>query len=343
MKDYNLNTIKHIADKVELSVSTVSRVLNGKAKKYRISDETSEIILKAAKELNYTPNLLARGLRLNKTFTIGYIIPDIANPFFSRIADNVEKYARKKGYSVVLCDSEEDANVEKSSVQTMADKKIDGMIISPVGQEIQHILDLKKKKIPIVFIDRYFPGKDIPFVTSENYKGAFEAVKHLIENGHERIACIQGLKETLPIMERVRGYIAALKYYNNPVDESLIVGDNFSEQNGYIETKLLLKKSKAPTAIFGLSNLISFGAMRALREEGLAIPGDISLITFDDLPYLDFLSTPMSAVEQQGNEIGNIATKMLIDQIESGKNYEAEGIFVPTKLIARSSVKKING
>ena len=134
-----------------------------------------------------------------------------------------------------------------------------------------------------------------------------------------------------------------MKYSNLAIDESLIVGDNFSEQNGYIETKLLLKRSKTPTAIFGLSNLISFGAMRALREEGLSIPGDISLITFDDLPYLDFLSTPMTAVEQQGNEIGNIATKMLIDQIEAGKNYEAEGIFVPTKLIIRNSVKKING
>ncbi len=341
MKEYNLKTIKHIAEKVQLSVSTVSRVLNGKTKKYRISDKTSELVLKAAKELNYSPNLLARGLRLSKTFTLGYITPDIANPFFSRIADNVEKYARQKGYSVVLCGSEEDTNVEKSSVKILADRQIDGLIISPVSQEIQHILDLRKRKIPIVMIDRYFPDMGIPFVTSENYKGAFESVKYLIESGHKRIACIQGLKNTLPIMERVRGYKTALKEHNIEIDETLIVGDNFSEQNGYIETKLLMKKANSPTAIFGLSNLISFGAMRALKEEGLSIPNNISLITFDDLPYLDFLSPSITAVEQQGNEIGNIATKILIDQIETGRSYESEGIFLPTKLTIRNSVKKI--
>jgi len=334
-------TIVSVSQKVGVSVSTVSRVLNGKSEQYRISKSTQKLILDAAAELNYSPNLLARGLRLNKTNTIGYIIPDIANPFFSRIADNVEKHARKKGYSVVICNSEEETNAEKILVKTLAERKIDGVIISPVGQEIQHILELKERNIPIILIDRYFPGKEIPFVTSDNYKGAFTAVKYLIENGHTKIACIQGLEDTQPVFERVRGYKDALKEFKLEVDEDLIVGDSFSEENGYIETKLLLKNNKKPTAIFGLSNLISFGAMRALREEGLNIPDDMSLITFDDLPYLDYLSTPMTAVQQQGSEIGNIATKMLIDQIESGRNFEQEGIFLPTKLIIRSSVKKM--
>lgn len=341
MKDYNLHTIKHIAEKVGLSVSTVSRVLNGKAKKYRISAKTEKLILDTAKELDYSPNLLARGLRLNKTFTLGYSIPDIDNPFFSRIADSVEKYSRKKKYSVILCDNDEDVEVEKSTVQLLADKKIDGLIISPVGQEIDHILELKKKNIPIVMIDRYFPGTGIPFVTSENFQGAYDAVKHLTNNGHKKIAVIQGLRNTLPIMERVRGYKQALSDAGIEVDDNLIVGDNFSEQNGYIETKLLLKKSEPPTAIFGLSNLISFGAMRALKEEGISIPDDISLITFDNVPYLEYLATPMTAVEQQGSEIGDIATKILIDKIEADKSFESEGIFVRTKLIERNSVKEV--
>ena len=335
-------TIVSISRKVGVSVSTVSRVLNGKSQQYRISKKTQKLILDAAKELNYTPNLLARGLRLSKTNTIGYIIPDIANPFFSRIADNVEKHARKKGYSVVICNSEEDTNAEITLLKTLTERKIDGVIISPVGQEMKHILDLKKKDIPTVLIDRYFPGNEIPFVTSDNYLGAYSAVNYLIENGHKKIGLIQGAANTLPVIERVRGYKDAQKANGIEVDETMIVGENFSEENGYIETKLMLNRSEKPTAIFGLSNLISFGVMKAIREAGLLIPNDISLITFDDLPYLDYLATPMTAIQQQGSEIGKIATKMLLDQIETGREFEKDGIFLPTKLIKRSSVKKIS-
>jgi LacI family transcriptional regulator len=341
MKESN-NTIKNIAVKLGISPSTVSRVLNGKSSKYRISEKTAALINKTAKELNYSPNLLARGLKLNKTETIGIIIPDIANSFFSRIADNVEKYARKKRYTVVICNSEEDTAVEKQSIEMLISRKIDGLVISPVGQEINHILELKKRKIPIVLIDRYFERNDIPYVTSENFKGAYNAVKYLIENGHKRIACIRGINNTLPIIERIRGYRAALNDAGIGVDESLIVGDNFSEQNGYIETKLLLKHPKRPTAILGLSNLISFGAMRALLEEGYTIPDKMSIITFDDLPYLNYLSTPMTAVQQKGGEIGDIATKMLIDQIESEAELNPRGVFLPTKLVIRNSVRNLN-
>jgi LacI family transcriptional regulator len=336
----SINTIKNIAFKLGISPSTVSRVLNGKSSKYRISEKTSALINKTAKELNYSPNLLARGLKLNKTETIGIVVPDIANSFFSKIADNIEKYARKKKYSVVICNSEEDTLVEKQSVQMLVARKIDGLIISPVGQEINHILDVKKRNIPIILIDRYFEGNEIPFVTSDNFKGAYSAVNYLIENGHEKIACIRGTN-TLPIMERVRGYKAALNEANITIDDSLIVGDSFSEQNGYIETKLLLKHTKKPTAILGLSNLISFGSMRALLEEGCSIPGDMSIITFDELPYLNYLSTPMTAVQQEVGEIGDIATKMLIDFIESEADLAPQGVFLPTKLIIRHSVKNI--
>lgn len=334
-------TIENIAEKTGLSVSTISRVLNGKAKQYRICDATAELILKTAREMNYTPNQLARGLRLNKTFTIGYIIPDISNPFFAGIARTVEKFARKMGYSVIISDSEEDTKLEISSVRLLLERKIDGLIISPVGNETHHLTELKKRNIPIVLIDRYFPELGFPFITSENYKGALEAVSYLIENGHRRIACIQGLQNAIPNVERVRGYIDAHKKFKLEIDESLIAGDSFGEENGYVETKLLLRRKTLPTAIFGVSNLISLGALKALREEGLSVPGDISLITFDDQPYLDFMAPPVTSVKQQISEIGNIATKLLLDNIDSGKSTGNEGIYIPTKLIIRNSVKNI--
>ena len=339
MKSSNV-TLKSIADRLNVSVTTVSRVLNGKSDRYRISKETQKLIISAAKELSYSPNQLARGLRLKRTNTIGYIIPDISNPFFSSIAKSVEKSARKSGYSILLCDSEENTKIEENLLQLMIDRKVDGLIISPVGLEVTHLQKIAQKNIPIVLLDRYFPDLNLPFVTSDNYKGALEAVNMLIENVHIRIACIQGLVNTSPNNDRVRGYIDAHKTHNLSVDKNLIVGDSFGEENGYIETKLLLKQNKLPTAIFAISNLISLGAIRAISEEGLKIPDDISMISFDDQPYSRFLSTPMTTVSQQNAQIGQIAIKLLIDQIESNRQLEPKGIFLPTKLISRDSVKR---
>lgn len=339
MKTSNI-TLKNIADRLDVSVSTVSRVLNGKSERYRISKETRELILNAAKELDYTPNQLARGLRLKRTNTIGYIIPDISNPFFAGIAKSVEKSARKSGYSIILCDSEENTEIEENLLQLMLDRKVDGLIISPVGLEVSHLINTQQRKIPIVLLDRYFPDLNIPFVTSDNYRGSLEAVNMLIQNGHERIACIQGLKNTSPNNDRVKGYIDAHKKHGLSIDKNLIVGDSFGEENGYIETKLLLKQNNTPTAIFAVSNLISLGAIRAIAEEGLKIPDDVSMISFDDQPYSRFLSTPMTTVSQQTTEIGQIAIKLLIDQIESKRQIDTKGIFLPTKLIVRDSVKR---
>ncbi len=334
-------TLESISKELGVSVSTISRVLNGKSDKFRISKKTQDLIFQTAKKLNYTPNQIARGLRLKKTHTIGYIIPDISNPFFSSIAQSVERSARKFGYSVLLSDSEESTEIEIQILKSIIQRKVDGLIISPVGQDVKHILEVHQKNIPIVLIDRHFPDLNIPFVTSDNFNGAFEAVNYLIESGHKKIACIQGLINTMPNIDRVRGYRDAFRKNNLPVDDSLIVGDSFGEENGYIETKILLKRNDRPTAIFAISNLISLGALRALKEEGLNVPDDISIISFDDQPYSSLLATPMTSVTQQSSEIGYIATKLLIDSIDSKRLVESNGIFLPTKLILRKSVKRI--
>jgi len=334
-------TLKTIAQQLGVSESTVSRVLNGKASKYRISKKTEENILKTAKELNFTPNPLARSLRLNKTNTIGLVIPDISNPFFSSIARYIEQEARKLGYSIILCDTEENTELEKESLELLELRKVDGLIISPVGQTHNCIKRIYNNGMPIVIIDRHFPNLDIPFVASDNYNGALNATSYLIENGHKIIACIQGLTHTTPNNERVRGYCDAHKKYNLPVDESLIVGDSFGEQNGYLETKLLLKNAKHITAIFAVSNLISLGALKAIYEESLKVPEDISIISFDDQPYSDFLATPMTTVTQKNKEMGQIAIKLLINQIETKIRFSGKCVILPTKLIHRKSVKII--
>ncbi len=330
-----------IAKKTGYSVSTVSRALHGNSTKYKISEETIEKIQSVADELGYRANELARGLKSRKTHTLGLVIPDISNPFFSSISRSVEREARKSGYSVILCDTEEKTSLEIDAVQLLQGRNVEGLIVAPVGQICEHLEIVYKSGLPIVTVDRYFPQKDFPFVTSDNYKGAYDAVLYLIENGHTKIACIRGLKNTTPNDHRIRGYKDALSENNIPVVESLIVGNSFGEQNGYTEAKILLKLKKRPTAIFAFSNLITLGALKAIEEENLSVPEDLSIVAFDDQPYFDHLATPISSVAQQNIEIGQIATKIICNQIKSKTSSFAEGVIIPTKLIKRASVKRI--
>lgn len=334
-------TLKTIAELVGCSETTVSRVLNGKATQYRISDHTAHEIHRVAKENKFSPNNLARSLRTQRTLTLGLVIPDISNPFFSSIARHIEREARKLGYSIMLVDTEEETELEEQSVTLLHQRNIDGLIISPVGQSVAHLEALFEQHIPIVIIDRFFPNSKIPYVASDNYAGAKEAVSFLISQGHTRIACIQGLPYTAPNNDRVRGFIDAFREFNLTADMDLIVGDSFGEENGYLEMKLLLKRQDPPTAVFALSNLISLGILRAVKEENLSVPEDVSLIAFDEQPYLSYLSPPLTTVAQQNTEMGRMAIKMLFQQIQSTTKMQSQGIVLPTVLIKRHSVKSL--
>ena len=334
-------TLKIIAEQLGVSVTTVSRVLNGKAKRYRISKKTAEKVIKYANEMHFTPNSLARGLRLKRTHILGLIIPDISNPFFASIAYNIEIEARKAGYSIMLCDSEESTELEIESIKLLQSRKVDGLLICPVGKESKHLERLQNEDIPLVLVDRYFPDLSCSYVASDNYTGAFEAVEYMIDNGHRTIACIQGLITTHVNDDRVCGYKNALQKHNIPIDESLIVGDSFGEKNGYIGAKLVLNRKSRPTAIFAASNLIALGALRAISEEGLKIADDISIVSFDDQPYNEYLATPLTTIAQQHSEMGQIAVKLIIKQIESQGNFEHVKLKLPTTLIKRKSVKRL--
>ena len=333
-----LNVVANLAD---VSITTVSRVLSGKAEKYRISKRTKDEVLRIAKDLQYEPNQLARALRMKQTYTIGMIIPDISNPFFSSIARYVEVESRRAGYSVMICDSQEDTAVEKDSIKILETKKVDGMLICPVGKESKHIFKMAEQNIPVVMVDRYFPELKLSYVVSDNYNGSIQAVNHFAEKGHRRIAFIQGIPGSSVNEDRLRGYRDAHMLSGIPLNESYIVGDNFGEQNGYIGTKMLLNESEPPTAIFAGSNLISLGSMRAIKEEHLSIPDDISMIAFDDQPYSEFLPTPMTAVRQKKEELGKLSIKLLLNEMNSDEISDKKRIVVPTELIVRNSVKKL--
>lgn len=335
-------TLNDIAKMSGLSVSTVSRVLNKKTQKYRISKEVEKIVLKAARELNYRPNQLARGLRLRKTHTIGLVAPDLSNPFFAQIVKTIQTELHKLGYSLVVCDSDENPELEVEHTGLLCSKGVDGLIVMPVGQEYRHFQSLLEDGIPLVMVDRGFDELKTNMVLIDNYGGAFEAVEHLIEHGHRRIAIIQGLPGTFTSMGRLRGYVDALKKHAIPVDENLIVGRDFRKENGYIETKVLLNGMNAPTALFTTSDLITLGALQAISEEKLEVPRDISIVAFDDLESADYFRCPITAVAQPKETLGEMAVKLLIDELSSPGRRETRKIVLKPTLILRNSVGRVS-
>jgi LacI family transcriptional regulator len=330
------DTLLDIAQKSGCSITTVSRVLNGKSGEYRISKITEERILGVVKELNYKPNYFAQSLRKSKTHTIGLLVPHINNPFFANIANVVIREAQKFNYMVILIDTMEKGVLEDDAVDTMLSRNIDGLIIVPSGEDPQKLESISLET-PIVLIDRYFENNKLPYVSTNNYKGAYEATKLLLESGHRRILCIQGPRISSTTKEQVRGFMDAMHEFGHQ-DEAFIRGNDFSIQNGYIETKMMLSSGIRATAIFALSNMILLGVVKALKEHKLNIPNDISIISFDDNLYLDYLDPPISRVVQPIEEIGMIAVKMLMQKITDNKDLNFEILLEPT-IIKRESIK----
>jgi LacI family transcriptional regulator len=338
------STLQDIAAQSGMSVTTVSRVLNKQARKYRISRSTETLVLAAARELNYRPNPLARGLRMQRTQTIGLVVPDISNPFFATVIKTIQKVAHRMEYSLVVCDTDESLTMEREQIELLHSKSVDGLIVLPVGQKFDHLQALVQLKLPLVVLDRSPEGFDADSVVIDNFQGAFQATEYLIEMGHRRIAVIQGLQDTYTNDGRLAGYRAALEKHGVPVDESLVVGRDFRKESAYVETKFLLSKPHRPTAIFAFGDLLTFGAMHAIAEEGLSIPEDVSLVAFDDIDFAQFLKCPLTAVAQPKEMMGEVAIKLLGD-ILNGNATTSGGrkrIVLQAQLIKRASVRNVN-
>jgi len=331
-------SIKDVAEATKLSVSTVSRVLNGKAKQFRISEKSQKKVIEAAEALNYIPNQIAVNLQSGKTRTIALIIPSLINPFFSRIASIINNELHLLGYSTLISDSNESADIERQEITQIISRNVEGILIAPIGDSIDNLSLIEDNNFHVVSIDRYNDSMNIPFVSSDNYHGAYIATQHLIQNGHTRIACIQGVETSTPNKMRIKGFQAAIKEAG--IKDYTIRGTDFSIQNGYTETLLMLHSNEKPTAIFALSNTISMGCLKALNENHYIIPEDMSIIGFDDHPYMDFLSTPLTCVTQPINDICKIAIRLLFCQLNN-QPLEAEQILLKPTITYRQSVKQI--
>lgn len=332
-----VKNIRELSAIVGLSVSTVSRVLNGKAQEFRISEKAAEKIKNAAIEYNYAPSNIARGLKISKTSTIGLVIPDVANPFFASLARYAEIKLREKGYSLIFGDSLDNTDIENDILNLWINRKVEGIIISPVGYDSKYINELAKKDIPVVLVDRHFPDTSLPYVTTNNIKGGRMAAQLFLKYGHTRVACIQGLRNITANNERLRGFREVFHEYGIELSEEYIPGDDFSSENGYHSTQNLLTLQAPPTAIFTLGNYISLGCIKAIKETEKKIPQDISLIAYDEQVYSQFLATPLTTIRQPIEQMAFEAVNMLLNII-NGKKIKRKQIILDPELIVRESV-----
>jgi len=331
-------TITDIAKATGLSISTISRVLNEKSKEYRISKQTEQKVIATVKRLNYVPNYFAANLKSGKSKTVALIVPSFSNPFYTSIVSELNVEIRKLGYTTIITETDENADIEKLELQQMTSRNIEGIIIVPCRDQSDYIKKLYDQGLPIVCIDRYFENLDVPYVSVDNYDGAYTATKHLIENGHSNIVCIQGIQVSATTRLRVMGFEDAMQEVG--LKNYSIVGDDFTSQNGYLETKLLLNQKILPTAIFTLSNTIALGCLKAFKEQGLRVPEDISIITFDDQAFMDYFETPLTCIAQPVSDISKIAIKFLFARINNIKENTNQVLLKP-EIKFKKSVRNI--
>lgn len=309
----NMSTI---AARLGVSISTVSRVLSGNAEKYRICTKTRKLVLAEAARCDYIPAFSIRSIKTKTANSVGLLVPSLSNPYFAEMAGVIIQELKRKSFTVIVIDTMEDEKQFCEGLLQLATRGVDGIIAVPCGTD-ESYAETIAKNIPVILIDRYYKNSHLPFVTTNNYSGGKEATSLLLEYGHKRISCIQGVLSSEPNNERVRGYLNAM--HQNGLDDFCdVVGNEFSIQNGYLETKLLLSRETPPTAIFALSNNITLGVIKAIREAGLKIPKDISLISFDDFPFMDYMEPPISRVSQPVNDMATLASRILLERIETG-------------------------
>ena len=321
---------------------TVSRVLN---EKKGVSPDTRKRVLKAIEETDYIPNSLARSFTLQKTKTIGLVIVDIANPFFTTLARGVENIAAKNRFSVIFCSTDENQEKEALYLEILARKRVDGVILAPASKKGASLKSILIKRIPIVLVDRELESSEdfnLDIVKEDSVHGAYILTKHLINLGHRRIAIVVGGREISTAEERVKGYKKALIEAGIPIEDSLIRFSNYSEEGGYTTTKELLRMLERPTAIFGGNNFIAVGAVAAIKEAGLRIPHDVALVSFGDIDFLSRIYPFFTVVTQSAYSMGAIAAELLIRRIEGKeKVQEKREVVLKPELVIRESAGEL--
>jgi len=328
--------MRDIATRAQVSTATVSHVINDSA---YVGPQLRERVLKAIQELNYHPNWMARSLRTKRTKTIGMIIPDISNPFFPTVVRGAEDVLNRAGYTLLIGNSENDPAKEENYYHAFLQKRVDGLLLvaSPTVKPPAYLRQHNLEELPVVYVDRWFPGLRGDVVLADNVGGSYLAVRHMINAGHRRIGII-----TLPLALpggrlRLKGYLQALQEYGIPAAEELIREGKFDLHSGYEQTMALLRMEARPTGLF-ISNLVlTMGCLQAVAELGMRFPQDLAVVSFDDVDWFALMRPSITAVAQPAYGLGATGARVLVERLMGVASGPRRRIVLKTELVVRDS------
>lgn len=333
-------TIRDVAQAAQTSTATVSRVLNETG---FVSEALRARVLQAAAELGYTPNSVARSLKKQSTHTVGVLITDITNQFYSSLVRGLEDVLTAHGYHALLSNTDHDPEKEAEHCRLMCEKRVEGVVISAAGQEVGHLRRLRDNGIPWVFVNRRPKGCGGPAILTDNRAGAFEATMHLIHLGHRRIGVVAGSQNINTGIDRLNGYREAMASAGLPVLEDWIVPGHFQEDGGYRAAVQLLglPPERRPTALFVCNNKMTVGVWKALADRRVRVPDEMALVGFDESEWARMVVPPLTTVAQRTYEMGRAAGRRLLQAIARGpEGFDAStpsDLYLKPHLIIRRS------
>lgn len=335
-------TIRDVANEANVSTTTVSHVINGT--RY-VSDELKQRVHDAMTALNYQPNALARSLRVGRSKTIGLVLPDNSNFFFAEISHIIEDYGYQNGYSVILCNTDDDPEKEASYINVLIHKQVDGIIFISACNPSSNLSILNETNIPVVIVDRELPDINVDTVVNNNWLGGTLAASYLIGLGHRRIGCISGANTLLASKQRVDGFTQVLQDAGITVHPEFLIEGDFHFDSGLTCMNQILEKIKhipaneRPTAFFVCNDMMALGAIRSVREHGLLVPEDISIIGFDNISIGELISPPLTTIAQPKRGLVKKSISLLLKrmQMDSTQDTETKRISLQPYLIERGS------
>ena len=330
-------TMREVAERAGVSVTTVSHVINNSRP---VNPQTRFRVEEAMQALGYQPNVLARSLRKGVTHTIGIILPDNINPYFAEVVRGIEDASFEQGYSVILCNSDNDLAKENHYTTVLVEKQVDGIIFVAAGLSAENINALQARGFPLVLVDRQVPDVNVNTVLADNQHGGWLATNHLIELNHKVIGIIAGPKGVRLSSERINGYRQAMESANLCVDDELIVEGDFQYQSGYKGARKLYDQCPSITAIFACNDLMAIGAYRFAHEKNLKIPEQLSVVGFDDISLAAYTNPPLTTIHQSKHQMGSKAAELLMTRIAE-QDLELHQEILETKLVVRGSTASL--
>jgi LacI family transcriptional regulator len=333
-----MSTMKEVALHADVSVATVSRVINRSG---YVSPDLVERVQEAMRALNYQPSALARSLRRRESLTVGVLIPQLDHPFFGALAFAIEKSLFANDYRTLICSSEEDRSKENAYIDILLGQRVDGVIVAPTGQSSEALRKLREARVPVVLVDRNLNVPQVDKVLSSNYQGGYDGMLHLLEQGHRNIGVIGAPAYSEAMVLRMKGIHQALADFNVKLRPKLIETESLQQfQIGFDTAMQLLQQPDPPTAIFALTDVMAIGVMHAASQLGLKLPENLSVMGFDGIPLAAYSIPELTTVAQPIYEMGETATRLLLKRIHYD-DLPYETVMLENKLIVRKSVAQI--